>query len=287
VVPARDRRVPEKEKGKIGMNDKRYASRILLAWVALVALQWIVGLLIPLRVELPGWQHLAWVALTDLIVVAAIAFVAVRSEWRGWRLGAALAAVPLTVALVNIVEALYYLEEAHLEHTRLILQAVLTYAVMALVWGRIFSAGREAPAPHFQPYGSRSLMQRAWRFVASDFAYLLGYLAAGMAIFPLVRDFYTTRTLPSPAVIFLLQLLVRGPLFVIVCVLLVRMAGLPRAKGAVAVGVVFTLVSGVAPLLLPSPYFPDAIRWVHFFEVTITNLVFGAIIAAMWGPPKT
>ncbi len=268
------------------MSDKRFASRVLLAWICLAAMQGIARLLVPLQVEVPGWRHVAWVALTDLIVVAAIAFIAMRSEWRGWRLGAALAAIPFTVAVVNIVEAVYYLEEAHLDGTRLILQAVLTYAVAALLWGRIFSAGREGQAPHFRPYGSRGIVQRAWRFVASDFAYLFGYLAAGMAIFPLVRDFYTTRTLPSPAVIFLLQLLVRGPLFVIVCVLLVRMAGLPRAKGAVAVGVVFTLVSGVAPLLLPSPYFPDAIRWVHFFEVSVTNLVFGAIIAAMWGPPR-
>jgi hypothetical protein len=269
------------------MIDKRLASRIVLAWIALAAMQWITGLLIPLLLEVDGWQHAAWLGLTDLIVVAAMAFVAMRSEWRGWKLGAALAALPFTVALVNIVEALYYLEEAHLQGARLILQAILTYVAMAFLWGRIFGAGREEQAAHFHPYGSRGIVQRGWRFVASDFAYLFGYLAAGMAIFPLVRDFYATRALPSPAVIILLQLLVRGPLFAIVCVLLVRMIGLPRAKGAVAVGVVFTLVSGVAPLLAPSPYFPDAIRWVHFFEVSITNLLFGALVAAMWGPRKT
>jgi hypothetical protein len=38
--------------------------------------------------------------------------------------------------------------------------------------------------------------------------------------------------------------------------------------------------------VVPTPYMPDAIRWVHFFEVSVTNFLFGALMAAMWGSAK-
>ena len=83
-----------------------------------------------------------------------------------------------------------------------------------------------------------------------------------------------------------LQLLVRGPVFILLCLALVRMLGLPRLGGALAVGAVFTILSGVAPLLMPNPFFPDAVRWAHFCEVTSSNFVFGAIVGWLWGQPK-
>src|ERR1700730_16747097 len=47
----------------------------------------------------------------------------------------------------------------------------------------------------------------------------------------------------------------------------------------------FTFLSGVAPLLMPNPFFPDSVRWVHFCEVTSENFVFGVIVAWLWGKP--
>jgi hypothetical protein len=76
-----------------------------------------------------------------------------------------------------------------------------------------------------------------------------------------------------------LQLLVRGPLFILLCLLLTRMLGRPRLRGAFVVGILFTVLSGVAPLLMPNPYFPDSARWVHFSEVVSENFIFGAIVA--------
>jgi hypothetical protein len=82
-----------------------------------------------------------------------------------------------------------------------------------------------------------------------------------------------------------LQVTIRGPVFVLLCVGFTRMLGLPRLSGAIAVGAVFTLLSGVAPLLMPNPFFPDSVRWVHFCEVTSENFVFGVIVAGLWGQP--
>ena len=58
---------------------------------------------------------------------------------------------------------------------------------------------------------------------------------------------------------------------------------LPRWSGALAVGLAFTLVSGVATLIIPNPFFPDSVRWVHFGEVTSSNFVFGVVVGWVWG----
>lgn len=287
MVPPRHRRIQGKAHGRRILSSARTAAfRILLAWIALEALRAIASVVVPAGDSAPGDRQLAWSALSDMIVVIAVGVVATRSDWRGWKLGAALASIPFTVALVNIIEGLFYLQEAHLDGPRLIARAVLTFAASALVWGRIFDTDHEPGAPRYHPWASRTFLQQAGRFVVSDVAYLALYLTGGFAILPMVRDFYATRTLPSPGVMFALQFLVRGPLFIGVCLVLVRMIGLSRTRGAVAAGTIFAVVSGVAPLMVPTPHLPDAIRWVHFFEVSITNFLFAVVVAAMWGPPK-
>lgn len=109
------------------------------------------------------------------------------------------------------------------------------------------------------------------------------YFVAGSIIFPFVRDFYATQTLPSVGKIVALQLLVRGPIFIGVCLLLGRLIVLPRWAGAFAVGAVFAILSGIAPLLMPNPFFPDLVRWVHMAEVTSSNFLFAAGVRLLWG----
>jgi hypothetical protein len=83
-----------------------------------------------------------------------------------------------------------------------------------------------------------------------------------------------------------LQLLLRGQLLIANCLVLVRMLGLRSLQGAVAVGAVFTLLSGVTPLLLPNPYIADAMLWAHMCEVTSSNFLYSAMIAWLWGEPS-
>jgi hypothetical protein len=58
-------------------------------------------------------------------------------------------------------------------------------------------------------------------------------------------------------------------------------------SAALSVGLTFTILSGVATLILPNPFFPDAVRWAHFCEVTSSNFVFGCVVGLVWGKPAT
>lgn len=100
-----------------------------------------------------------------------------------------------------------------------------------------------------------------WRFVLCSAVYVCLYFLAGTIIFPFVRDDYATQHIPSPGQTISLQFLLSAPLFILVCLTLLRMFRLPHLSGTVAVGLAFTLISGVAALIMPNGIFPDNIRW--------------------------
>ena len=169
--------------------------------------------------------------------------------------------------------------------TRIIGASVVTYALVVPLWVAIL--GRHNPVSvHYGPFRSASPGQRAWKFLASDAAYLFFYIAAGAIIFPFVKGFYANH-MPSMGRIAAVQLLIRGPVFVCLCLLLVRMLGLPKVSGALAVGATFSILNGVAPLLLPNPYLPDAVRWVHLAEIGSSSLLFGVFVGWVWGQTKS
>ena len=257
--------------------------RILLGWLALVLLQMIIGVLIPVRMTPPA-HAFGWFLLTDLLIVSVLGFAAMRSEWRGLKLAVALAAIPFGIAVLNLIEGVVFLSKEGADWGRIAIQMLLSYALVAPVWAWIFGRNGHPSIQPENPLESGSLVKRAWKFLASDVTYLVLYFAAGLLIFPLVRDFYATQHVPPTATIVALQFLIRGPVFVLICVELVRMLHLPRPSGALMTGLAFTLLSGVAPLLVPNPFFPDFVRWVHFAEVTSSNFVFGAIVGWIWAP---
>jgi hypothetical protein len=264
------------------MNSVRIEFRLILAWVALVAAQMAAGMVIHVSAPtVPGVMR--WLMLANAAIVLVLGAAALRSDWRDWRLTRALFAVPAAIAAVNMMEGIFFLSNLHIDWRRVIAMTLASYAVAALLWWLIFrgapvvSATVESSLPH------RSLGQIVSRAVLSSACYVFLYYLAGMIIFPYVRDFYATQKIPGTGEIVAMQFLLRGPVFILVCLLLLRMFRLPHLSGALAVGLGFTVLSGVAPLIVPNPFFPDSVRWVHFGEVTSSNFVFGFVMGWIWG----
>jgi len=256
--------------------------RIVAGWVALTIAQMVTGTLI--RINWPNaGTTFRWVLLTNLLMVAVLGYLASRTDLRGWKLGVVLASIPCAVGIANLIEGAVFLTKVEIPWSRVGGQVFATYLLVAPMWSWIF--GRSAPG-HASFWDPKPPASKAWRFGVSDLAYVAFYFIAGMIIFPMVRDFYATQTVPQPAQIVGLQLLVRGPIFIAICLVMLRLLGFSRLTGAVMVGLLFAVLSGVVPLLAPNPFFPDAVRWVHFGEVTISNFLFAFVVAWLWGPSK-
>jgi hypothetical protein len=261
--------------------------RFLLALVAVTVIQTAIGALVmTVPKTTQPTNGLPWLLLSNGLAVAALCVLALRSPWRGWRLGAAVAAVPLTIGCADAIEGAFFLTNSGIEWPRLFAYVILSWALTMPVWMLLFGRRAKPTTASYHPIASKPRGERVWKFIFSDLAYAFLYFTAGAIIFPYVKDFYATQQLPSHLRILAMQLLVRGPIFIVLCVALVRMLGLPRLSGALAVGVVFTLLSGITPLLTPNPFFPDSVRWVHLCEVSSSNFVFGVCVAWLWGQPN-
>ena len=267
------------------MTFSKAIPRALLAFIAIFVIQAIAGMLVPIK-PFAAPHFLLWTLLSNAVTVGALSFVAARADLRGWRLGVAIAAFPLAIFSINLIEGVVFLTNSHVEWSKVFLMGLISAVLAVPVWALLFGRNKDASPDHYRPIRAQSRAERAWKFAISAVAYVFLYFLAGSIIFPFVKDFYASQHLPSVGQIVALQIFVRGPLFILLCLALVRMLGMPRMTGAFAVGVIFTLLTGVAPLLIPNPYFPDLVRWVHFCEVTSSNLVFGMFVAWLWGQPS-
>jgi hypothetical protein len=266
------------------MTLSKIIPRALLAFVAIAILQVVAGIIVPMKpVAIPNLAQ--WMLLNLAVTVAALIPVAVRAEWQGWRLGVAVSAIPLAIFSINLIESMVFLPNTNLEWGRIFLYTLVSAALSVPVWALLFGR-RNAEGDRFHPIGSQSRGELAWKFVVCDILYVILYFAVGAIIFPYVKDFYATQRLPSAGAISALQFFVRAPMFILLALALTRMLNLPRLNGALVVGLVFTLLTGAAPLLIPNPVFPDTVRWAHFCEVTSEMFIFGAAVAWLWGPAQ-
>jgi hypothetical protein len=71
----------------------------------------------------------------------------------------------------------------------------------------------------------------------------------------------------------------RGLGFGAIVLLIVRTGDGSRAERAVVAGLTLAILGGVAPLVMPNPLMPTAIRMAHLFEVVPSIFVFGALLA--------
>jgi hypothetical protein len=107
------------------------------------------------------------------------------------------------------------------------------------------------------------------------------YTAAGLMAWPFLRSYYEGRPMPPLGTVLLLQI-VRGALLSLLAWLVARHEPAGRRPAALSAGLAFSLIGGVAPLLIPgNPYLPDPTRQAHLVEVGISNLLFGVVAALL------
>jgi len=261
------------------------ALRVLIAGIAILVFQTIAAAIVPINVQMPP-NTLRWVVVTDFLTAAALVLAAVRSDWEGWRLGVAISIIPVTFSVTSMIESSIFLTNIAIDWPRIVAQHVITFELAVPLWILLFAKRGGGSPEAYRPMNSRSFQERLWKFLLSDFSYLALYYIAGTIVFPFVKDFYATQTLPPPGRLVAMQLVVRGPIFVGICLLLLRLMRLPRWSGALAVGAIFAVLNGVTALLIPNPYLPDAVRWAHFYETTSSNFLFGLIVGWLWGQPN-
>jgi hypothetical protein len=115
-----------------------------------------------------------------------------------------------------------------------------------------------------------------WRLAASALAYVVLYFTFGHLAYPYLREFYEARPMPSTESVVAVQV-VRGLWLSGIVLLLVRQLRTSPRSAAVVSALALSVLGGIAPLLIPNPYLPDAIRYAHLPEVGVSNFLFGLL----------
>jgi len=118
------------------MTFSQASPRALLAFMALELVQIIAGVLVPLPMVVAP-HFLLWLALSNALTAAALSFAAARAEWRAWRLGVAIASLPLFESLIDLIEAAVYLPNTPLSSRRVFLFKLVS-AILLFLSGHCF-----------------------------------------------------------------------------------------------------------------------------------------------------
>ncbi len=134
-------------------------------------------------------------------------------------------------------------------------------------------------------FEARPVISWIWRIAVGDILYLVFYIAAGLTlihVFPELAKFYNEKSPPPPELIFGTQL-IRGLVFIGTAILVSRTVVLSLSKKAVLIGLIFSIIGGIAPLILPSPEMPPNIRLGHGIEVGNSNFLYGLALGYLLG----
>ena len=267
---------------------------LLLKFLALVVLYFVLFSLISAIVLPPLQQPLAenepLSALSALMIMsflnaAVLVYIAVRSRWSGWKLVVTLALVFFGVATVmpQIETAVFVRTLPPGFLSRLILAGFLFSSLYATLV--VFLLGKKKQIEGHPPAMTASITRLGVAGIIYVILYFtFGYFVAWQS--PAVRNFYgggnlngffneLLKTWSTTPWLFPFQFL-RGLLWTILALPIIRMFRGDRFEKALAVGLLFAVVT--SQLLLPNPLMPYAVRMRHLMETASSNFLFGCLV---------
>jgi hypothetical protein len=126
---------------------------------------------------------------------------------------------------------------------------------------------------------TRTTWSWIWRISSTTVLYIIVYFVAGIilqASLPALGEFYQGK-IPPISTIFITQV-GRGLMLSLIGLFFVRTCTLPVVSRAVLLGMLFSVLGGVAPLIQPNELMPVVLRIGHGFEVGLSNFLYGYLV---------
>jgi hypothetical protein len=234
--------------------------------------------------------------LVCVLDTSVLTFIIVGSRWAGWRLMATVFFVFYGVMtfMSQIESAVFLTRLPPGMLPRLFLMGAIVaapYSALAvLILGKI-KAETTAAEPN-----TRLVMgagEWAWKLSVLAVVYVVLYFTFGYFVAwrnPAVREYYGGVD-PGGFVAQMISVasktwwlipfqLLRGLLWALLAVPVVRMMKGPWQQTALAIGLLFAVVMN-AQLLLPNPFMPETVRLTHLVETASSNFIFGLLAGGL------
>lgn len=227
-------------------------------------------------------NNIIWELLSNILVVGLIAFYISQTTLKGMQLALAVFAIYYIIGNFNILIEAYIFNVTDRNQTvSEMIQGLVVAAIFAPLLVYIFGKWKGTSIHvKFQKF---TIFKWVWKISLGIILYLFFYLAAGMilqGVYPALMDFYGDK-IPEMGTMILTQI-PRGMLFILVSLIVMGTLEMKFFKIAILIGLIFSIVGGVAPLIPPNVLMPPNIRLVHGIEVGISNFLFGYILSYLF-----
>lgn len=225
---------------------------------------------------------LVWSILPNFLITTLLVFYLLNSTLNGIKAVISVAAIYFVIGSLNLLIEAYIFNVTDWEMTNKdLLQSFISTLLYAsfLVWLCRKSLKIEIQQNPIE----RSSLRWVGHSMMGIFLYIVFYLSAGLilhASYPALMDYYADK-LPDMQLMILTQI-PRGLLFTFISILIVTTSRLSLLKTSVLVGLIFSVLGGIAPLMNPSELMPFNIRMVHTVEVGISNFLYGLVLSYFW-----
>ncbi len=247
---------------------------IVIATIGLTLLSALFDLI---RGQLNPIQFYGWVLLANTLLVLSLACYVVNSSLHTTKLWLTTSLIFYIIGNFNILIEAWVFNVTDRTQTLHELIIGIPYCILAsLLITYIFSGWKVNPneKPIFE---YRTPIRWGLKILGANFLYFLFYIIAGMILQATVTRFneYYGDKLPDFVDIIITNMFFRGFVFVAIAILIDRTVQLTALKKALLVGGIFSILGGIAPLIIPNELMPPFIRIAHGFEVGISNFLFG------------
>jgi hypothetical protein len=250
----------------------------------LTVIYYLVSLIFGIQQEI---RFELWSFLANYLIAIILGFIILNSFYQGIKLTLIIFTIYFFIGDFNIlIEAFIFNVTNREETTFQILQGLLIIAVFSPFYTYMFKERETIEIPIFKP---RTFISWTWRVILGNILYLIFYITAGMIltiIYPKILQFYDGK-IPSFELIIKTQLFLRGFIFVAIAVLMLRTLNLSLFKKSILIGLTFSVVGGIAPLISPKELMPDYVRWGDGIEVGVSNFLYGMVLGYLLGQKIT
>ncbi|MGB5262171.1 MAG: hypothetical protein WBN28_01140, partial [Lutimonas sp.] len=230
---------------------------------------------------LHGFENVFWLFLSDLMVVFLLCLVAINNRYDSYKLIAIIFMIFFGVGSFNIlIEAYIFNVTDQTETLQQILLNAFEMAIFSIFFIKFIVKKSDSQSISFE---RRKFGSWLWRIFSGNILYLFLYILAGMILYlsmPRLNEFYGDK-IPPMELIIKTQIFLRAFVFMAIAVLINRTVVLPKYQKAVLVGLIFSVIGGIAPLIVPNELMPQFVRIGHGYEVGISNFLYGFLLSLL------
>ncbi len=228
-------------------------------------------------------SHYGWELLSNILILMVLGYYITNSNLKGIKLALSTFVIFYGIGYFNILnEALLFNVTDKSETINLMIIGFLVILIVSPFF--VYLLDKWTSKSINLNFKKRLVFGWIWRIILCDILYLFFYIIAGLIlqkVYPIFMEFYKDK-IPSFSLALKVEFF-RGFIFVGIAILILRTLNLSLTKKAVLIGLVFSILGGIAPLIPPNEFMPAYVRFGHGFEVGISNFLYGLVIGYLLG----